>query len=78
MIEFSKDMCDYWEPPKWINENYIQDVLRNSFKNDSLTVKKIFIKPAVGKGEHYASCMYRLKITYSTNTKVCIVTLNIQ
>lgn len=56
------------EIPVWLNESYIENILQKHHKNDALKVKCLKIKECGGKGENYASMMFRVG-TYFTNGK---------
>ncbi|XP_016952837.1 uncharacterized protein LOC108026419 [Drosophila biarmipes] len=52
--------------PAWLTEEYVEKKLRVYFKNDSLNVENLDIKPATANGENYASVMTRIKVEYTT------------
>ncbi|KAH8382989.1 hypothetical protein KR009_006153 [Drosophila setifemur] len=53
--------------PAWLTPEYIEDKLRIYFKDGSLKLNKLDIKPASGNGENYSSVMSRINVVYSTN-----------
>ncbi|XP_055688311.1 uncharacterized protein LOC129792918 [Lutzomyia longipalpis] len=55
------------ENPKWLNKFFFQDMLRNEF--DTFRVIRVSIAPATGKGENYASVMYRVKLQIENKEK---------
>jgi hypothetical protein len=46
----------------WLNKNFLETALRSGYRTPTLTVAKYDAKPAVGKGDNYASDLYRVKI----------------
>ena len=48
------------EIPEWLSENFFENILRKYFKNDKLKVKSLQIKQCGGKGDSYASTMFRV------------------
>ncbi|XP_048505694.1 uncharacterized protein LOC105692807 [Athalia rosae] len=46
--------------PGWLDATYLQNVLRNYEKDDSVEVTDIIVRPATAKGDHYGSVMYRV------------------
>ncbi|XP_016980577.1 uncharacterized protein LOC108045696 [Drosophila rhopaloa] len=55
--------------PAWLTEDYVEKKLRVYFKNDSLSVEKLEVKPATANGENYASVMTRINVEYTTKDK---------
>ncbi|XP_052846794.1 uncharacterized protein LOC128258863 [Drosophila gunungcola] len=55
--------------PTWLTRDYVEEKLRSYYKNDSLRVDKLDIKPALGNGENYASVMTRINVEYTTKSK---------
>lgn len=53
------DEVDENEIPAWLTEDLIQNSLRKYFKNDSIMVTVIKVMYCGGKGESFASTMYR-------------------
>ncbi|XP_061393297.1 uncharacterized protein LOC133328768 [Musca vetustissima] len=66
-------MCENnsWQPPVWLSNDYLQEVLQTYLKDDTVQITNVDIRPATGNGENYASVMSRIKITFtrSTNTE---------
>lgn len=56
---------NYWTPPEWLNEEFFLNILRTTEKDPSIILTSFNMRPAIAKGEHYASCMYRVKISYA-------------
>ncbi|XP_017104210.2 uncharacterized protein [Drosophila bipectinata] len=52
--------------PQWLTEKWLEPKLRVYFKNESLKLEKLEIRPAVAKGENYASVMNRVEVEFST------------
>ncbi|XP_017488034.1 PREDICTED: uncharacterized protein LOC108376340 [Rhagoletis zephyria] len=51
-----------YQPPEWITAEFLQDVLKEYFKDDTLEVREIVVKSALGGanvGSGYASEMHR-------------------
>lgn len=59
------------EVPSWLCESYINNVLQKYYGDRSLKVKSLQVKQCGGKGESYASVMYRIAacITDGSNVK---------
>uniref|UniRef100_A0A1L8DYN9 Putative ecdysteroid kinase n=1 Tax=Nyssomyia neivai TaxID=330878 RepID=A0A1L8DYN9_9DIPT len=53
--------------PKWLNKFFFNDMLRKEF--ESFRVIRVSIAPATGKGENYASVMYRVKLQLENKEK---------
>uniref|UniRef100_A0A6P4EV28 Uncharacterized protein LOC108045697 n=1 Tax=Drosophila rhopaloa TaxID=1041015 RepID=A0A6P4EV28_DRORH len=52
--------------PTWLTRPYVEEKLRSYFKNDSLKLEKLDIKPALGNGENYSSVINRINVEYTT------------
>ncbi|XP_017017459.1 uncharacterized protein [Drosophila kikkawai] len=52
--------------PVWLTPEYVEEKLRTYFKDDSLKLMNLHIKPAIGNGENYASVMTRIIVEYTT------------
>ncbi|XP_059620966.1 uncharacterized protein LOC132264697 [Phlebotomus argentipes] len=52
--------------PAWLNEKYFEDVLRRYEKDANLKVKSLKTADVTGKGEHYASVMWRAAVEVIT------------
>lgn len=57
---------DELDAPEWLNAQFFTDVLRNYEKEPELKVLEIHMSPASVKGDHYASVMFRGKVSYTT------------
>ncbi|KAM7361866.1 uncharacterized protein ACRADG_012730 [Cochliomyia hominivorax] len=51
-------------PPAWINKEFFEKVLQQYENNESIKLIKLDLTPASMKGDHYASVMFRCKISY--------------
>ncbi|XP_075145284.1 uncharacterized protein LOC142220180 [Haematobia irritans] len=56
-----------WQAPQWLNENYLEKILKKYLQDDTLTITAIELKPATVNGENYASVMTRIQIVYQTS-----------
>ncbi|XP_016980585.1 uncharacterized protein LOC108045702 [Drosophila rhopaloa] len=52
--------------PVWLTSDYVQEKLRNYFKNSSLKLIQLDTQPAVANGENYGSVMTRMNVQYTT------------
>uniref|UniRef100_A0A182JJY9 CHK domain-containing protein n=1 Tax=Anopheles atroparvus TaxID=41427 RepID=A0A182JJY9_ANOAO len=50
--------------PGWLNEQYVEKVLRCALKEGSIKLKQLTIDYAVPKGDNFASIIYRIRVTY--------------
>lgn len=50
-----------------VTAEFMEKVLRNSERDQSIEVKDLKTTPAVGKGDNYGSEMIRAKVKYSRN-----------
>jgi len=46
----------------WLNKTYLETVLRAGYSTSTRHITKYEVKPAVGKGDNYASDLYRVKV----------------
>uniref|UniRef100_A0A1I8PHS2 CHK kinase-like domain-containing protein n=1 Tax=Stomoxys calcitrans TaxID=35570 RepID=A0A1I8PHS2_STOCA len=69
-------MGDSWQPPQWLNDNYLEEVLKKYLQDDSVVIQSIDLKPATASGENYASVMTRIKIEYNTAKEDQLQTLS--
>jgi len=46
----------------WLNKTFLQTVLSAGYNTSTLNITKYEVKPAVGKGDNYASDLYRVKV----------------
>jgi hypothetical protein len=53
------------EVPAWLTKSFIEKNLRNHFDDKSLKVKKMKVSQCGGKGESYASVMFRIAVSYT-------------
>uniref|UniRef100_A0A182QLU8 CHK kinase-like domain-containing protein n=1 Tax=Anopheles farauti TaxID=69004 RepID=A0A182QLU8_9DIPT len=52
------------EAPDWLNEQYVEHMLRCALKDASVKVRQLDICYAVPKGNNYASIIFRIRVTY--------------
>ncbi|XP_034488467.1 uncharacterized protein LOC117792425 [Drosophila innubila] len=52
--------------PNWLNGEFFREVLSNVEKEPNIRIIDIQMSPATAKGDHYASIMFRSKISYET------------
>ncbi|EDW34178.1 GL21713 [Drosophila persimilis] len=52
--------------PAWLTQDYVQEKLRIFFKDDTLKLEKLIIKPAIANGENFGSVMTRINLEYTT------------
>ena len=52
------------DTPKFITQEYIENILKNYFQDSTLQVTEINASPASAKGESYCSVMTRLRVKY--------------
>ncbi|XP_013103325.2 uncharacterized protein LOC106084301 [Stomoxys calcitrans] len=59
-------MCNTntWQAPLWLDNAYLEKVLRSYLKDDNVTIVDVNICPVNPNGENYASVMSRIKITF--------------
>ncbi|XP_073825429.1 uncharacterized protein [Musca autumnalis] len=50
--------------PSWINKEFLEKVLSKYENNENVEVIKFDMSPASVKGDHYASIMFRCKVSY--------------
>lgn len=55
--------------PKWLSSEFVESHLQNRFNNKQLRIIGFDIKPATASGENYASCIYRVKVTFTDNAR---------
>ncbi|KAI8129052.1 hypothetical protein FF38_13556 [Lucilia cuprina] len=55
---------DELSAPSWINQDFLEKVLVQYENNEFLEVIKYDMSPASMKGDHYASIMFRCKVSY--------------
>ncbi|KAH8267231.1 hypothetical protein KR026_008600 [Drosophila bipectinata] len=55
---------DFHPAPVWLDEAYLEPLLRDQKKDPGLRITELDIKPATAKGDNYASVMTRVKVLY--------------
>ncbi|KAL5291261.1 hypothetical protein ACFFRR_010583 [Megaselia abdita] len=61
---------DELHAPEWMNKEFFEKILRETDSDDSIKVQEVQMNPGSGKGDHYASIMFRAIINYeSKNSK---------
>ncbi|XP_039951225.1 uncharacterized protein LOC120768545 [Bactrocera tryoni] len=51
-------------PPQWLNNGFFEHVLQPQNSGEICQITNMEIQPATKKGEHYASAMFRVKVTF--------------
>lgn len=51
--------------PKWLNAEFVESHLQRCFSDKKIKVIGFDVKPATASGENYASCIYRVKVTFT-------------
>jgi Ecdysteroid kinase-like family len=64
LIEAKVELLSADEIPIWLNDLYVQNILQKFHCNDNLKVKNLQIQQCGGKGDSYASVMYRVGANY--------------
>ncbi|XP_017052859.1 uncharacterized protein LOC108096020 [Drosophila ficusphila] len=65
MVEQGKENAtDFHPAPVWLDEAYLERLLRDLKKDPGLKITDLVIKPATAKGDNYASVMTRVKILF--------------
>ncbi|KYM94221.1 PREDICTED: uncharacterized protein LOC108781508 [Cyphomyrmex costatus] len=59
------------ETSTWLNQCFVENILRKSEDNNSIRVIDIFSKPATNKGDNYTSDMIRITAEYSRDQDSC-------
>lgn len=61
----------------WISNAFFERILRREHQDNTIVVKNYSVKPALGKGENYASQMLRVRIEFTSinNPKVEVISL---
>lgn len=54
-----------YSPPEWLDQQFLQDVLREYFKNDTVNIIGLKVEPMTSAG--YASEMHRASFQLSRN-----------
>lgn len=60
---------DYPAVPEWLDQSFLESALAN-YLDDKVVIESFSIEAATGKGENYASSMYRVKAIYLTTKQV--------
>lgn len=58
------DVVDVNQIPEWLNKNLLEDVLHKHFNSKDIRVKFLKVMHCGGKGENFASVMYRVGTYY--------------
>lgn len=53
--------------PPWLNNGFLQNYLQTFFENRAIQVIESDAKLATAKGDNYASCIFRVKLSFNTN-----------
>lgn len=74
-VEEPKDDCllSAEEIPQWLNESFIEDILRKFNEDANLKVRCLKIQQCGGKGDSYASMMYRVGTYFSDGKQPNVV-----
>jgi hypothetical protein len=56
------------EVPRWLTEEFAENVLKSSMNDSSIKVDKLIVRPCAAKGDNYASVMYRATAYYRSKT----------
>ncbi|KAH8232366.1 hypothetical protein KR032_004871 [Drosophila birchii] len=66
MVEQGKEQetKDFHPAPVWLDESYMEPLLRDLKKDPGLRITELDIKPATAKGDNYASVMTRVKVFF--------------
>lgn len=57
-------------PPRFLTEKFILDMLRSSEKDPQLHVINYDIQPGSAAGDHYASLMFKIIVSYGSGGEV--------
>lgn len=55
--------------PDWLDQSFLELALGN-YLNDKVVIESSAVEPATGKGENFASSMYRVRAIYSSAKEV--------
>ncbi|XP_051863791.1 uncharacterized protein LOC117576136 [Drosophila albomicans] len=58
---------DELEAPSWLDAEYVKEILSSHENDENVEVIALKITPASGKGDHYASVMFRATVEYKTS-----------
>lgn len=53
--------------PDWMDNHFFEKVLRHSEQNENIAVAAFKALPATKPGDHFASVIFRIRVTYSTH-----------
>lgn len=57
-----QETCLLTSSASWLNKTFLQTALSAAYSTSTLNITKYEVKPAVGKGDNYASDLYRVKV----------------
>ncbi|CAD7093760.1 unnamed protein product [Hermetia illucens] len=63
-MSFNKDELD---PPKWVNSDFLRRVIEDSGKGKNVQIRNYESTPATVLGDHFASIMFRIKVTFAAD-----------
>lgn len=55
--------------PGWLDQSFLEPALGN-YLDDKVVIESFAVEPATGKGENFASSMFRVKAIYSSEKEV--------
>lgn len=55
--------------PKWLGNDFLEDHLRIYYNHTEIKVISFDVKPATGKGENFASLIYRVNAKFNAPSK---------
>ncbi|XP_061393298.1 uncharacterized protein LOC133328769 [Musca vetustissima] len=60
-------MCEnnVWQAPQWLSREYLQEIIKDYLKDNTVLITNVDIRPATANGENYASVMSRIKISFT-------------
>lgn len=53
--------------PTWLNQGYLEDAIRNKYKDSSVKITKFEPSPATSVGDNYASVLFRIGIEFESD-----------
>lgn len=53
--------------PKWLDNEFLEGILKNYYKNNEIEVTSFEAKSALANGEGYMSTMYRVRVDFSAS-----------
>ncbi|XP_067004338.2 uncharacterized protein [Anabrus simplex] len=53
--------------PTWLTADFVQEILRTTHQNNSISVKNIKIEPAIPKGNNFMGVLYRVHLDVNDN-----------